>query len=193
MKRQLTFREYRAIDMGMFAIMAVIFEFIVVKVSRSVLFADQACAVSVAGAITTILYMRWGFWGAIHAALMGLLYCFYSKANSSQYIIYIVGNLFSIPAVLILVLCGYEKVRRSQWVMGFPILVILLMQIGRGIVSMVLGSDFDTALGFITTDPLSILFTFVIVWIAKRLDGIFENQKHYLLRVHEEEKRDSQF
>ena len=29
----------------------------------------------------------------------------------------------------------------------------------------------------------------VIVWIARRLDGIFEDQKKYLLRVQEEKER----
>ena len=33
----------------------------------------------------------------------------------------------------------------------------------------------------------ALLFTGVILWIARRLDGIFENQKHYLLRIHKTE------
>ena len=64
------------------------------------------------------------------------------------------------------------------------------MQLGRMLTSLLLGTDFQTSLGFFTTDALSLLFTGVILWIARRLDGIFENQKHYLLRIHktEEEK-----
>ena len=49
-------------------------------------------------------------------------------------------------------------------------------------------SAYTGILGFFTTDALSDLFTVLIVWITKRLDGIYENQKHYLLRVHKEEK-----
>ena len=64
MKRQLSFQEYRTIDLALFAMMAVIFELIIVKVSRSVLFADQSFTVSLAGALVSIVYMRWGFWGA---------------------------------------------------------------------------------------------------------------------------------
>ena len=47
-----------------------------------------------------------------------------------------------------------------------------------------------TMLGFVTTDALSLVFSAVIVWIARRLDGIFEDQKHYLLRLKEAEKEE---
>ena len=43
-------------------------------------------------------------------------------------------------------------------------------------------------LGFFTTDSLSLLFTFVIIWIARKLDGVYEDQKHYLLRINTKEE-----
>ena len=74
--------------------------------------------------------------------------------------------------------------------MCFGVGTLLLMQLGRALTALVLGTDFQTCLGFFTTDALSLLFTGLIIWIARRLDGIFENQRHYLLRIHntEEEK-----
>ncbi len=36
-----------------------------------------------------------------------------------------------------------------------------------------------------------ILFTLVITWIVRRLDGVFEDQKHYLLRLQEERERNN--
>ena len=51
-----------------------------------------------------------------------------------------------------------------------------------------LGGPADGVLGFFTTDALSILFTLVILWIARRLDGVYEDQKHYLLRIQKEDK-----
>ena len=45
-------------------------------------------------------------------------------------------------------------------------------------------------IGFITTDALSGFFTAVILWIARRQDGLFEDQKHYLLRIQEAEKEE---
>ena len=57
------------------------------------------------------------------------------------------------------------------------------------VAALLLGARPGTAVGFFTTDSLSLLFTFVIIWIARRLDGIYEDQKHYLLRLHEEEEK----
>jgi hypothetical protein len=53
-----------------------------------------------------------------------------------------------------------------------------------------MGTEPAACLGFFTTDALSLLFTGLILWVARLLDGIFENQRHYLLRIHntEEEK-----
>ncbi len=62
------------------------------------------------------------------------------------------------------------------------------MQAGRAAVALLLGADTANAVGFFTTDSLSLLFTFVIVWIARKLDGVYEDQKHYLLRVHAEQE-----
>ncbi len=188
MKNQLSYQQYRTIDLTLFAVMAAVFEFIIVKVSRSQFFGYQAISVSLAGALTSIMYMRWGLWGGLHCALLGFLYCAYSGATANQYIIYICGNLCSLPAALVLHKLGYERVRKSHWGMLFPLAVIVLMLCGRAAVAMLLGSSPAVAVMFISTDSLSILFTLVIVWIAKRLDGIYENQRHYLLRVHSEDE-----
>lgn len=190
MRRQLTFREYRTIDLLLFALMLAVFEFIIVRAASGAVFRDQPYTVSLAAAVASIVYMRWGAWGGIHAALAGFLFCFYYGGRPEQYAIYIVGNLFSLLAVIPLKRLGSERVRSGQWSgMLFPLAVILLMQGGRAAVSMVLGGSADGALGFFTTDALSDLFTLVIVWIARRLDGIYEDQKHYLLRVQKEKEK----
>ena len=51
-----------------------------------------------------------------------------------------------------------------------------------------LGARPGSVVGFFTTDSLSLLFTFVIIWIARKLDGVYEDQKHYLLRLHAREE-----
>jgi uncharacterized membrane protein len=98
-----------------------------------------------------------------------------------------VGNIFSLISVFILIKVGKEKVRTSTLGMLYPILVLLLMQTGRAIVALLLGAEPANIVGFYTTDSLSMLFTFVIIWIARRLDGVYEDQIHYLLRVNAKE------
>lgn len=187
MKRQLTLQEYRRIDLGLFALMLAVFEFIILKVTTSQFFWDQAFTVSLAGAIASIVYMRWGYWGGIHAALAGLLYCFYLGGAADQYMIYVLGNLLSLAAVPALKKLGPQRVRDGRFSsLLFPLAVILLMQVGRVLVAVILGNPLASALALLSRDSLSILFTLVIVWIARRLDGIYEDQRHYLLRIQEE-------
>lgn len=190
MKRQLSFEQYRAIDLAMFAVLLCFTETMIVK-AATWWFAEQLYTVSVVGAITAIVLMRWGPWAGIHAVLGGAVYCLASHGSAQQLIIYCVGNLFALLALLPLRLLGGERIRLDPLMsIGFGLLILLLMQLGRALVALAFGTAFQTCLGFFTTDALSLLFTGLIIWVARRLDGIFENQRHYLLRIHntEEEK-----
>ncbi|MDE6588929.1 MAG: hypothetical protein K2K53_01005, partial [Oscillospiraceae bacterium] len=64
MKRQRSWKEYRAIDLTMLAVMIAVFEFIIVRAAIW-WFPGQPFTVSLAGAMTSLAYMRWGAWGAI--------------------------------------------------------------------------------------------------------------------------------
>ena len=204
MKRQLSLEEYRAIDLTLFAVMLAVFEFLIVRFTTLSLY-----TVSLAAVITAVVYMRWGWWGAIHAVLAGVLFCFYysgvappdQRPGLEQYIIYPLGNLFSLAAVPVLKKLGEERVRQSATAsLLFSLSVILLMQGGRavvGVVIMLLSQSGQPdwavigqrALGCFTTDALSILFTLVVTWIVRRLDGVFEEQRHYLTRIQEEQEQ----
>lgn len=190
MKRQLSFQEYRAIDLAMLAALLCVTETLIVK-AATWWFADQLYTVSVVGALTAIVLMRWGPWAAIHAVLGGAVFCLASHGNARQFLVYCLGNLFSLLALVPLKFLGGERIRLDSILsVCFGVGTLLLMQLGRALTALVLGTDFQTCLGFFTTDALSLLFTGLIIWIARRLDGIFENQRHYLLRIHntEEEK-----
>ena len=69
-----------------------------------------------------------------------------------------------------------------------PRLTLLLQQTGRVLISLCLGAGLPEALCFYTTDVLSMLFTLVILWIVKRLDGVLENQTCYLARIGRESR-----
>ena len=74
--------------------------------------------------------------------------------------------------------------------MLFGLLTALLMQLGRALIALLLGTAPALCAGFITTDVLSTLFAVLLVWIARRLDGMLEEQKHYLRRVAEEMEKE---
>jgi len=185
--RHMTLRQYKRLDLFLFALMLVLSESVIVNAAIR-WYPDQLYTVSVCAAIVSIVLMRWGWPAAIHAVLGGLVYCFWAGGSSGQYLVYGVGNLFSLLSLLLIRLFGKDRICENVLLtLLFALCTQLFMQIGRGCVSLVvMGASFNTALNFITTDALSGLFTMVIVWIASRLDGVFEDQISYLLRVQKE-------
>jgi len=190
MNPRFSFQQYRAIDLGLFAVILCVSECLIVN-AATFWFPDQLYTVSVVGAVTAIVLMRWGPWAAIHAVLGGLVFCLASRGSARQYLIYCIGNLFSLLMLIPLKTLGGEKIRLDGVLsVCFGLLTLLLMQLGRAFTALLMGTEPAACLGFFTTDALSLLFTGLILWVARRLDGIFENQRHYLLRIHktEEEK-----
>ena len=190
MNHRYSFRQYRGIDLTLFAVMLCITETLIVH-AASRWFADQLYTASVVGAVTAIVLMRWGPWAAVHAALGGAVFCLASHGSAQQLLIYCAGNLLSLVMLLPRRALGPERIRESAFLsVVFGLGTLLLMQLGRALTALLLGTEAYACLGFFTTDVLSLLFTGVIVWIARRLDGIFEDQKHYLLRIHKPEEEE---
>ena len=187
MGKRRTFDQYRRIDLALFALLMAVCEYVIVRATNW-WFPQQPFVVSLAAALTAIVYMRWGYWGAIHAVEAGIVFCLFSGATREQYIIYCIGNLLSLLAVVLLKKAGKEKMRKGLPGLGFAALVLFLMQGGRALVALVVGSELAALPYFFTTDSLSYIFTLVIIWIAQKLDGIYEDQKHYLLRTQSQEE-----
>lgn len=181
---------YRAIDLALFAGMLCVFEGILVAASTR-WFPYEPYTVSVTAAVTSIVMMRWGPWAAFHALLGGAAFCAASGASLRQYLIYCLGNLLSLAALLVRKGMGEEAIRTDALkTMFFGLCVTVLMQAGRALMSLLTGAALSAALGFFTTDVVTVLFTLVIVWIARRLDGVWEDQAHYLLRLQAEQEKE---
>ncbi len=189
MERQRTFGQYKLIDLAIFAVLTCLFETLILKAATA-WFPDELYFVSLAAIMTAIVYMRWGAWGGIHAVLAGFVYCLALGGSGDEYIIFCVGNLFSLLALFPLFWVGKEKVRTSKLLsLAFPLLVQLLMHGGRALTALLLGVPAAGVTGYFTRDSLSYVFTLVIAWIVRRLDGVYEDQKHYLLRLNSEKEK----
>ena len=190
MQKCRTVKQYRALDLAMFALMLTVAETLAVTAARR-WFPNEPYTVSVTPAVTCIVMMRWGPWAGLHAALGGAVFCMTSGAGPRHYIVYCLGNLLSLAAL------GYIKAAKPEGIresvgksLALALMVTLLMQLGRALLAVVLGSAPAAALGFFTTDVITLLFTLVLIWIARRLDGIFEEQNHYLLRLKQQENEE---
>ena len=151
----------------------------------------QPYTVSVTAAITAIVLMRWKKYAALHAVLGGLVFCFHLKAGPNQYLIYCLGNLAALSLIPLIKRWGWETLRKDvlkNLLFGF--LTLMLMHAGRAATAMILGTSPAAAAGFFTTDVVSYIFTITIVWIASRLDGILEDQQHYLQRINNPKNRE---
>ena len=181
--------KYRATDLFIWALILCLFETLIVKAGTT-LFASQPYTVSLVPAVVAIVYMRWGVYGMVHAFLGGLILCLASGfgLEVKRCAVYAVGNLLS--AIVLLWLKGREKKIRDSWLLSaiFASAVAFLMQAGRAVVSLILGDTPSGAVSFVATDVLSGVFALVLVLIARRMDGVFEKQVSYLLRVQEAEK-----
>ncbi len=188
MKGRLTKAGYRCIDLTLFAVMLFVFEGIVTLASTQ-WFPGEPYAVSVAALVTALVMMRWGPWAAIHTVLGGIVSCVFSGAESRQYLIYCVGNLGALAALGLKKKMGDEAIRADVLkTLLFGLAAVWGMDAGRALTALALGWPPSVCAGFFTTDVITLLFTLVLLWIVRRLDGVFENQHHYLLRVQQEQE-----
>ena len=190
MNRQITLRQYRTMDLAMFTALLCICETLI-TLGATRWFPGEPWTLSLTPAVTALVMVRWGGFAAIPAAAGALVFCVASGATLPQFVIYCIGNLAAMALLPLVRGDGWQRLHDQVLLaLLYGVLTALLMQLGRGIIALMLGTDPSLCGGFILTDTLSTLFAALIVWITRRLDGMLEEQRHYLTRVAEEMKRE---
>ena len=188
--KQRTFGQYRAIDLGIMAVLLFVFEMLTATAATK-WFPSELYTLSPTITIVCIVMMRWSGYAAIHAVVGGAAFCVASGASPEQFAIYCIGNCAALAAMILFKMHGKEKVRsKAVLAVLFAAAAYFGAQFGRWLVALVFGASLDSLVMFLTTDSLSLLFAVVIVLIAGRLDGLFEDQRAYLIRTAEERKRE---
>lgn len=190
MKHQITFRQYRTMDLAIFTVLLCICEMLI-TLGATRWFPAEPWTLSLVPAVTAIVMVRWGGFAAIPAVLGGFVFCLVSGATVAQYGIYCIGNLAALLLLPLVIKGGWRKLHDQVLLaLLYGLLTALLMQSGRALIALVLGSPWRACLAFFTTDTLSTLFAVLLVWITRRLDGMLEEQKHYLRRIAEEQEQE---
>ena len=189
MNRNTSVARYRRVDLCLFALMLLVFESIIIAASNR-WFPGSAYTVSLTPAITAIVLVRWGPWAGVHAVLGALVLCIGSGASPVHYAVYCLGNLFALAVLPCFRFGGgvREANRTSGRTVLLGLAVLMLMQAGRAMIALGTGAALPAAAGFFTTEVITDLFTLILLWIVRRLDGILEDQRHYLRRIREEEE-----
>ncbi len=183
MRQQLSIRQYRRIDLFFFsAILCVCEALITLAATRW--FPGEPYVLSVTPTVCAVVMFRWGPWAGIPAVLGAAVLCALSRATPGEYVIYVLGNLFCLFLLIPLKRIGWKRIRESSAAcVGFGLAAVLLMQTGRAVVSLFFSRDLSVSVLYYTTDVMSVLFTVILMWICRRLDGIMEDQRHYVIRV----------
>ena len=185
----LSFKQYRAIDLVIMLVILAAAEALITH-AATVWFPNEMYVLSPTVAIVCIVMMRWGGFAAIHAAGGGLALCLASGAGLNQIAVYCIGNCFALLALIPLMALGKEKVRSKYWLtVLFTVVAFCGAQIGRWLVGLFFGGSASDIVTFFTTDSLSLVFALLIVLIARRVNGLFEDQLAYLKRTQAERNK----
>ena len=155
-------------------------------------FPRELFTISVVLPVALIAMMRHSAPGVLISAIGGLVYCKVNGAEWDVYLIYILGNSFIALNLLWFKKPGKERIRQST---GLIVLYVIsgyiLMDLGRSILAFIMGYGpfFAIMARYFTTDTLSAVMSLIIVLIARRQDGVFEDQMHYLERLALERER----
>jgi hypothetical protein len=179
------------LDLIIFTVFTIVFEAIATYASGTWFWA-QAVNISVTLLLVCIVMMRWGGWAAIQAVAGGLVYCFAAGATTEQYIVYSIGNLFGLVALLLIRFVGKEKIRASKMQLVLLATITYIgMAIGKTVVGLIFGGTVSDFVLYVTTDIISLLFAAVVLVLLRKTDGMIEDQKAYLFRVEREEREEA--
>ncbi len=185
----LTLKQYRTVDLGIMLFMLVAAEGLI-SVAAGVWFPQEIYVLSPTVAVVAIVMMRWGAYAALHAFGGGLALCIASGANLKQYAVYCIGNCFALTALLLFRRWKKERIRSSVLLTAlYTFAVFCAVQAGRWLVGLLFGGSLGDVVSLFAADSLSLVFAFVAVQIARRTDGLFEDQIAYLIRTQDERRK----
>ncbi len=185
---QITFKQYRTIDIFILVALTIIFEAIA-TLATARWFALQPVAISIGLALVCMVMMRWGWQAAFPAIASGFTYCFLSGATPQQFLIYCVGNVFALLGMVWFRVFGKEGIRKSMWnITLFVSTAYVGVVLGRGLVAIAFGDTWGAFITFATTDIMTLVFAVLVIILFRKTDGMLEDQKAYLLRLDKERK-----
>lgn len=193
--KQISFGQYRAIDLAILSAILFIAETVTAKAAGE-WFPDELYTLSPTVAVVCIVIMRWDIYAFVPAIAGGAAYCIALGTDLPYYAVYCAGNCFALLVLPIFLLFGKKMRDGKEKIRGKPVFTLIFVAavyicicLGRAVcAAAVMGSFRFTE--FLTADSLSLVFGAVVVLIARNTDGLFEDQKAYLIRTEAERRRE---
>ncbi len=143
--------------------------------------------------IALTVIMRWDWVGGIYSVIDGIILCAMQGGGWQSYLSYIIGNACILSVLILLKFVGKEKIR-GKWYLSLVYVLVGWISVNLGITCMgaIFGENFLALLagnfGLGVYGGLSLAAAVAVIMILRKLNGMFEDQKHYLLRQDRERK-----
>ncbi len=185
----MSFKQYRMMDLMIFIAMYGLCEYLVIKAAT--VWFDEPYSISIMLPLLLIVMMRWDKYSIINAIAYAVLFVFYQSGNLNQYLIYLIGNLGVMLELILLKKMGKDNIRSSFFnSMIYLLCGFVLMEVFRGIASIIIaGSDIGVILQFLMSDMLSLVFGVLVIIVVRRIDGLFVDQKQYLIELNSQKEK----
>lgn len=184
---KISFKQYRFTDLLIFAAILAAFELILHFAFKAFEGNGAFFTFSPMVPIIVLVMMRWGWISVFYAVGDGALFCLLNGAGFESYVIYCAGNAFVILLLFFTRFVGKERIRKSLYLSMLMVLLGWLLTVfGRSAVAACFGINFAEALTGQLWELISLAVGLLLIAGMRKLDGIFEDQKHYLLRMEEE-------
>lgn len=182
--RLISFKQYRFTDLFLFAVILAVFELILHFAFIAFEGNGAFFTFSPMVPIVLLVLMRWNWYAVFYAVGDGLLYCILNGGSWQSYLIYCIGNAFIMLLLIYNRFVGKERVtQKAVLSLLYVVLGWLATILGRAVVAACVGINFADALTGQLYELISLLIGILIVMLMRRLDGMFEDQKHYLKRI----------
>ena len=193
--RYISLRQYKYTDLFFFALVLGISELLVFCAFK-LWFQNTADKfyINFMLAIALTVIMRWGWVGVFYAVADGVIQCAMAGATWQSYLTYILGTACILTVLLLTKFVGKERIR-GKWYLTLAYIAVGWISVNLGLtcVGAIFGESFVSALasnfGLGVYGGLPLAGAIAVIMILRRLEGMFEDQKHYLIRQ-DKERRD---
>lgn len=188
--KNLSFQQYRSIDLTIWFVISCAFEYIV-TISATKWF-DQYVyySVTLTFAFVSLMLMRWDARAVWTALGCGLCHCMAVGASWQMYLTVCVGNVFSLLALLLYKVVDKRKICASGLLTTVYVLVVFaVIYLGRTLVGVILGVNVNELFKAIMYDMFSAIFAVIIILICRKQNGLFEDQHQYVVRINKQEDK----
>lgn len=192
--RLISLKQYKFNDLFLFAVILIVFDLVVHF--ATLWLGDRATnyMFSLTVPIVLLIMVRWG-WPAVFYAIGDaiLLTVLNNPTVWQSYLAYILGNSALMLLLIPMHFMGKQKIAGKWYLTAlFVVLGWVISNLVCSIVQWICGIDFVVALAsnvsFSVNGLLSLVLGVVLMLILRRLDGMFEDQIHYLKRLDDERK-----